>query len=324
MQEETFTAVIDRQSRSDGEGLTPLHLAAISGNLTVLSVLVTSSPDMLDTRDKAGHTALHWAVVCGHGGCVRLLCERGAGVRLADSGGGSPLHYAAMADNTRMLETLLGAGADPAMEDAAGRTACSWAASSGALASFVSMIRRHPGALVTRDAQSLTPVHCAAALGHGEIITASVEAGAALEMEDSDGATPLFYAAKHGHVECVKILVKCGAKVNHTDHWGRTPVMCGVVSGKVSIVTLLSEAGADFESATRDGDTCLHLAVARRDYDIASWIASHSPRIVSKPNRAEVSPLHLVCNINEVKICKLLIESNCEINPIYTLYTKKK
>ena len=322
---ETFSTTIARQSHtSDGEGLTPLHLAAIPGNLTALSVLVTNTPELLDSPDKAGHSPLHWAVVCGQAGCVRLLCERGAQVGLADTEGGTPLHYAAMSDSSQVLEILLEAGADPGVEDRAGRTACSWAASSGGLSSFLLLARRCPEALTRRDAQSLTPGHCAAALGHGEIIAAIGGLGGDLEAEDSDGATPLFYAAKHGHIECVKILIKCGADVNKQDNYGRTPLMCGVVSGKVSIVMLLSEAGADMESATRDGDTCLHLAVARRDHDIASWIVSRSPRIVNRANRAEVSPLHLVCNINEVKICKLLIDSNCSVNPIYTFYSKKK
>ena len=324
---ETITATITRQTHtrtSDGEGLTPLHLAAISGNLTALSVLVTNTPALLDALDNAGHSALHWAVVCGQAGCVRLLCERGAQAGLADTEGGTPLHYAAMADNILVLETLLEAGSDPGLEDRAGRTACSWAASSGGLSSFLCLVRRYPEALIRRDAQSLTPVHCAAARGHGEIIAASVGQGGDLEAEDSDGATPLFYAAKHGHIECVKTLVRCGANINKADKFGRTPLMCGVVSGKVSIVIMLSEAGADMESATRDGDTCLHLAVARRDHAIASWIVSRSPRIMNRANKAEVSPLHLVCNINEVKICKLLIDSNCILNPIYTLHTKKK
>ena len=119
---ETITATLARQtltSTSDGEGLTPLHLAAISGNLTALSVLVTNTPALLDALDKAGHSALHWAVVCGQTGCVRLLCERGARVGLGDSEGGTPLHYAALSDNIQVLETLLEAGADPGVEDRA-------------------------------------------------------------------------------------------------------------------------------------------------------------------------------------------------------------
>ena len=316
--------VTEQPTTSEGEGLTPLHLAAISGNLSVLSVLVTNTPELLDSQDTQGHSALHWAVVCGQASCVRLLCDQGAQVALADSEGGTPLHYAAMVDNTQVLDTLLEAGANPGLEDKAGRTAVSWAASGGGLSSFLRLVKRHPEAMSQRDAQSLTPLHCAAALGHGDIIAASVGQGADLDVEDSDGATPLFYAAKHGHIECVKALVKCGADVNKADKFGRTPLMCGVMSGKVSILMLLSKAGADMESVTRDGDTCLHLAVATRDHDIASWIVSHSPRIVNRVNKAEVSPLHLVCNINEVKICKLLIDSNCIVNPIYTLCTKKK
>ena len=168
--------VTEQPTTSDGEGLTPLHLAAISGNLTVLSVLGTNTPELLDSQDTQGHSALHWAVVCGQASRVRLLCDQGAQVGLADSEGGTPLHYAAMVDNTQVLDTLLEAGASPGLEDKAGRTAVSWAASSGGLSSFLRLVKRHPEAMSQRDAQSLTPLHCAAALGQGDII-ASVGQG---------------------------------------------------------------------------------------------------------------------------------------------------
>ncbi|KAJ3155421.1 hypothetical protein HDU86_004323 [Geranomyces michiganensis] len=77
--------------RVDFARQTPLHHAARSGAPTaVLTALLSASPDapaLLAARDQWGRTALHWAVVNGHRGCVAALLEAGADRKAVDDAG---------------------------------------------------------------------------------------------------------------------------------------------------------------------------------------------------------------------------------------------
>ena len=93
--------------------LTALHVAARTGDPTVLALLLTSSSTAgLDLKDRAGRSALHQAVSLGHLECARALCQRGASVNLTDNKGGrSPLHLAASAAHYDLVKLLLSYGA---------------------------------------------------------------------------------------------------------------------------------------------------------------------------------------------------------------------
>ena len=93
--------------------LTPVHVAAMTGDNNLLALLLTScSTPGLDLKDRAGRTALHQAVSLGHLDCVRALCQRGASVNLTDNKGGqTPLHLAASAANYDLVRLLLSYGA---------------------------------------------------------------------------------------------------------------------------------------------------------------------------------------------------------------------
>ena len=311
--QQLVTADTTLLSARDEEGMTPLHLAAISGNTAALSLLLAQcDPATLDTADTSGHTALHWAAVCGQLGCAQLLLGAGADPDTRDPGGGAALHYAAQADHAELVAALLEGGADPGLRDTAGRTPEMWAACAGAEHTFLAL-----GSGDTRDLQSLSPLHCAAALGHHHILAACVERGLyRVNTADSDGAPPLFYAARHGHVACVKELIRLGADLNTRDSLGRTAAMCGVVSGRVAVVRLLAGAGARLDPDTRGGDTCLHLAAARGDAAMVAWLVGACPGLAGAAGREGVTPLHLAADHDSVAVCRLLLEAGCGANPV--------
>lgn len=58
------------------------------------------------------------------------------------------------------------------------------------------------------------------------------------------GATPLWCAAAAGHVQLVKLLVRRGAKVNATTETNSTPLRAACFDGHYDIVKFLVEHGA--------------------------------------------------------------------------------
>ena len=80
----------------DNEGNTALHLSVINGNLILTKLLIRNMTcDQINQCDYERHTAVHWATVCGELECLAVLLDTGtAEVSTPDIYGAHPLHYA--------------------------------------------------------------------------------------------------------------------------------------------------------------------------------------------------------------------------------------
>jgi len=81
-------------SRDTGLRLTPLHLAAIGGDVGVVQMLVDAGAD-LDVQGTAGGTALRWAMYEGQQAAALALVEAGADPDLTSEGASTPRDLAA-------------------------------------------------------------------------------------------------------------------------------------------------------------------------------------------------------------------------------------
>jgi ankyrin repeat protein len=75
----------------DGDGWTPLHFAAYTGNLRLAMLLVNSGADVNKRCPKAGYPPLHLAVQWRNWSVVELLVKRGADLASRDSSGKTAL-----------------------------------------------------------------------------------------------------------------------------------------------------------------------------------------------------------------------------------------
>ena len=288
---------------ADEDGLTPLHLAALSGNLTALELFLSSRAVSVDHLDSGGHSALHWAAVCQRVDCVKLLHRHGAQINLPDQSGAGALHYAVQADQAELVSVLLDLGADINMRDRLGRSPTMWAASCDSVTSLHLLLPAGPD-LEARDGQSLTALHTGAARGNVRSLEAILDQHPGLvDLPDSDGAPALFYAASLGRLDCVKLLTERRAAVRLQDRLGRTALTCSLTSTSRSteVLEVLLAAGADLAVTTEEGDTVLHLAVARRQVETVAWILNISPALINRQNRAGLTPLHLAVSLNHIR-----------------------
>jgi ankyrin repeat protein len=97
----------------NGDGWTPLHLAAFFGTPELISALVDQGASV-DARsgNAMANTPLHAAVAGGKAENVEALVKRGSDVNARQSGGWTALHGAAQSGNGEMVEVLLAHGAD--------------------------------------------------------------------------------------------------------------------------------------------------------------------------------------------------------------------
>jgi ankyrin repeat protein len=94
------------QPGSDGD--TPIHVAALLGNLDDLNLMLLSSID-INKRGDIGNTALHYAALKGHEAIVEMLLKSGANPLIQNDYGDYAVDYATDDDKLAIKRKLLAA-----------------------------------------------------------------------------------------------------------------------------------------------------------------------------------------------------------------------
>jgi ankyrin repeat protein len=215
-------------------GVTPLILAARSGNAAVLAALLKAGADPAKAAS-TGATPLMWAAASGSVEAVRTLVESGADLNAREkTNGQTALMFAAWENRGDAIRLLVERGAHPG------------------LTSFVNLIDEpqydDDGILVPRRK------------GH--------QSGGNSVM---GGMTALLYAARDGNLAAVEALVESGADVNQVSGGdGSSPINIAIANGHYTVGKYLLDHGANPNLANLDGLTPLYATVNMR-YAPVSW-----------------------------------------------------
>ncbi|OMO66254.1 hypothetical protein CCACVL1_21243 [Corchorus capsularis] len=207
--------------------LSVLHLAAIHGQIEVLSFLLDRCPNS-DIFNRHRQTPLMLAAMHGKTDSVKMLIQRGAYVLMFDSlQGRTCLHYAAYYGHFDCLQALLSAARSSPLAD-------SWG-----FARFVNI----------RDESGATPLHLAAREGWPNCVHALLDNGALVCASTGGngypGSTPLHFAARGGSIECIRKLLAWGADRLQPDSYGRIPYLIALKHKHEACAALLNPASAE-------------------------------------------------------------------------------
>lgn len=174
-----------------------------------------NNPSFFKIRDKAGQTALHYAVDRGYVDCVEFILQNGADPDAVNYLDGTPLVraicFCPAESNLSISNLLIKYGAD-VNKVSHYYTPLNWAAMKNKIDIAKALV--HAGAKVNaRDAyMKLTPLHFSAFWGNVDMAKFFVESGADMSLENSDGLTPYDLAWQYEYLDLVKFFDSIGAK----------------------------------------------------------------------------------------------------------------
>ncbi|XP_078061691.1 uncharacterized protein bcl3 [Mustelus asterias] len=248
-QRELLASDIAMATRQDEDGDTPLHIAVVQEDSTMvdklIQLLILGKKD-LDIYNNLRQTPLHLAVITKHSSIVRQLVTSGASRVLLDRNGQTAVHLACEHSSLECLQSLLAHGRDRID-------------------------------LEIRNYDGYTPLHVAVNSCHREIAAYLLDQGADVDAVDiKSGRTPLVHAAESNHLDMVNLLLEHGANVNLQTYSGNTALHSSSGRGLMEIVKVLLKNGADSSIKNCHNDTSLMVAKNKKVIDILRGKASRS------------------------------------------------
>jgi len=124
------------------------------------------------------------------------------------------------------------------------------------------------------DTNQDAPLVIAAYKGHVEIVKMLLEAGADVTAVDPEmKATALHAATYAGRTEAAKLLIACKIDIDKQGPYnGYTALHDAIWQNNIETAKVLIEAGANLEIKSKEGQTALELAKARRRKEIVALI----------------------------------------------------
>ena len=324
------------------EGQTPLHRAARAGQREVAELLISKGADINAMSQAWESTPLHCTANKGRLNVAELLLAKGAKLEERNFNGQTPLHLAAFGNQPKVAGLLLAHGADIEARTAYDRTPLGAALhydhpemveflldkGANIHAKEVGMpllnvaIRDNNKKMVTllmKKGLASPPIHQAAFLGELDKVKAQIDKGVNIDLKDTGSFTPLFCATCGHHKEMVGFLLDKGADVDAQAANGWFPLSYA----KIDIAKLLVAKGANVMLKGKTGQTVLHWAVNRNDYqgdmELVKLYVSRGANVNAKGYSNCIrwegwTPFHVACRNGNKAVVELLISNGANIN----------
>ena len=191
-----------------------------------------------------------------------------------------------------VLQLLIQHGANPLEKDTRGTTLLHWAAGTGNLEAFETLLPYFPDKLLSKtERDGATPLHWATAGanskefgtgGHYQLCQyllsqcekeMTISTKELVNQQTKDGNTPLMWAAWSSSLDTVKLMVRHRAKWDLSNRNGCTVAHWAASGGNLEVCKYLGEiVGVDFFAPNHGGNTPLTHAVAFGRLDVVQWL----------------------------------------------------
>ena len=315
---------------ADTEGRFPLHIAARQGQDTMIDHLIRLGAQ-INARDSAGRNALHLAAPIKMD-VIQGLIGAGIDVNAVDHQGQTPLHI--FLNNGSIVPILLAAGANPNARDHGGISpfvSLLGAAQPEQHQDVLRLMLRHGADLTSVNITGQTALHVFIQNGLWDLFVQAEEGGADLNAVDKRGNSLLHAAIRSPRYElaqafCCRLLDKAPHMLGVKNNAGRTAFAELIDYGfnhAVSFMTkeervfslarTMLERGDDPSTQDDQGRTLLHLAVARKNYDLLALLVEAKANLDIR-DRAGRSALSMAIQMRDIDLVDFLLDYGAEPN----------
>ncbi|XP_022258580.1 uncharacterized protein LOC106474548, partial [Limulus polyphemus] len=207
----------------DHDNETPLHVAASSGHLVVVHLLLQAGA-VLDHLTNQLYTPLMYSVQAGHTSVVEYLVKAGAQLDARGEDGMTALHLAARCGSVEICKVLLDTGRiNVNIQDDGGWTPVIWA-SEHSKPVVVRLLLERGADPNLRDNEENVALHWSAFSGCLEISQLFLDIGCDLGAVNEHGDTPLHIASRQDNYDSVVLFLARGADVEAQNKENELPI----------------------------------------------------------------------------------------------------
>jgi ankyrin repeat protein len=313
-------------NETDKLGNTPLHLAAMTGNLDILDLFIKNKNVNPTPLNKKNNTPLHVAASEGKWESINFLMLHGF---LPDA---KTLMLAAKGGHLLLVKELLQRGVK------ADHQALFYAATYNHL-EVVKELLNHGISINKGIAKydNMTALHNPVAHGYLDIVTLLLDNGANIDQATTDGQTPLNFALDYEQLNVVLTLLSRGAKLNAKEadqgsrlqafllkssinpslpnHEGTTLLHQVAKHGNTEVFDLLMFLpGADLFTTDSESQTPMHLAAMFGKIDLLKYLDHASHTLKNVGNKDDSRPLHIAARAGNNEMVTFLVQAGANPN----------
>jgi len=268
--------------------ITTFLAACGDGDVEAVSDMLQHGADV-NMKDDVNLTGIHVACIRGAIKIVQLLVDKEASITCRDIDGNTPLHFACENNHTQIAIYLVRMGADTSLRNRAGLTSLHYICMNGNM-KLTLLIRDYMINVATST--GLTLLHCAADMGHSEMVEYLIDHDAQIQPRDDEGLTPLHLAVIGGHIDCAEILIDSGAYWNVRDDQGLSPLLHACKDGNSEMVSFLLDCGCNILARSDSGDSAMHFAGESGSMDLMKLLLERNVDINCRNKNGE-TPLEI-------------------------------
>ena len=165
----------------------------------------------------------------------------------------------------------------------------------------------------TTDADGVTPLMYATAVGSIDAVKRLVNARADVNARNKYGSTPLMWARD---LDKAKALLDAGADVNAVSNAGRTALMAAAKTiGAADVVKLLLAKGADARVVDKYATSALHEAALTGDVDTLQLILDAGGDVHGRDS-AKFTPLMMAASSGSMEATRILLSRGARVNDV--------
>lgn len=253
----------------------PLHCAAFGNSVPTAELLIRNGASISTNTNKVNceESLLQCAVRANAIECVQLFIDEGADVNSLQPNGTNAIHLAADLGLHECLRILLdSSGADPNINIREKEsTALHLAADEGNVNCMRLLLSKGADATL-KNHRGFTALHLACRTSSLECVKELLENGNAdANAEDFDLRTPLHAAVSkcESAFSILELLIAKGANVNHKDIYGFTALHLAALDGLSQCVEMLIFYGADVTTKSKKGTTALNVITRKTPTSLA-------------------------------------------------------